>query len=366
MRAGMSLPVLAALLGGIGLAAATAPGPASGAVAGAARPVSTRSAKPVAGYGSNLAPAGYSYDSRGGAASVQFVQRGLYLVRFPRLSPLFIGEADQTTVYGTGAECYSNGANSVGVFSLQVNCVSLAGNPVDARFGTIVARVTSPPHGFYSYVSETNLPLNYSGRIPLADSYNSAGKRDYVRRLGTGRYRVSFGGPTGSGRHGTASVKATGEFGGNCMLAGWHGTRHGQVVYVDCYASGARYGDTFTVLYARSTNLMAVPGATTANVLVGPRGRVLTQYDSTARARISARRLSVGQYRVRLKGLDETSANHGNVQVTAVGDKDALCAVDGWGPQLDPVVDVTCSTEHGKLTDSAFTLQYVVATTPPG
>jgi hypothetical protein len=150
------------------------------------------------------------------------------------------------------------------------------------------------------------------------------------------------------------------------VLGGRHGTSHGQVIFVNCYAAGRLGGATFTVIYARSANLMAVPGATTANVLVGPRGHVLTQFDSVPQARISARLVAPGQYHVRLKGSDETTASQGNVQVTAMGDKDALCVVRGWGPQASPVVDVTCETEHGKPADSAFTLRYVVASTPAG
>jgi hypothetical protein len=361
MRAARTLPLVAAMLGGLCLAATAPARPVR-----AADPGFTRTGPPVAGYESNLGPVGYSFDSRGGAASVEFVQRGVYLVRFLRLSPLFIGEADQTTVYGTGAECYSNGADSVGVYTLQINCENLAGNPVNAHFGTIVTRVTRPPHGFYGYANLTSLRLGYSGRIPLADSYNSAGMRDYLRRLGTGRYRLSFDGPPSTGRHGTVSVKGTGELADNCMLAGWHGTSHGQVIFVDCYGAGRRDGGTFTVIYARSTNLMAVPAATTANALIGPRGHVLTQYDSVKKARISARLLAPGRYQVRLKGSDETTANQGNVQVTAMGGRDALCVADGWGPQVNPVVDVTCTTEHGKPVDSAFTLQYVLASRPAG
>ena len=51
----------------------------------------------------------------------------------------------------------------------------------------------------------------------------------------------------------------------------------------------------------------------------------------------------------------------GDVQVSAVGPRDTRCVVGSWGPMINPAVRVNCFSASGAPADSAFTLQWVVA-----
>jgi hypothetical protein len=326
-------------------------------------PASAATGTPLAGYARTGSGAGYLYDSAGGPVSVVKVFKGVYDVDFYGLAKL--GDVDsneQVTAFGSKVACQDGGqVVTPDYFGEQINCYTSAGAPVNALFDLSVTHVQTRPHGFYDYATDV-----WPGRSrDLAESYDSAHGSDYVRHLGAGRYRVTMGGPSSSGTHGTVKVSAfEGGPTANCVIAGWHGSTSGQVIDIDCF-SGAHLANTgFAVVYASATNILGISGVTSANALVGSSGKVQTQYDSDHAATVTARLLAPGRYKVELNGSDESADSRGDIQVSAVGPRATRCVVESWGPMINPGVRVSCFSDSGAPTDSAFTLQWVVASAP--
>ena len=152
---------------------------------------------------------------------------------------------------------------------------------------------------------------------------------------------------------------------GDCEPVSWHGTTHGEVILVNCYApAGALENREFTVTYASANNLLGQSGIAGANALANrPTKASYTpadQYNSEPHAVVSVRRLSTGFFGVTFKGSEGSPANGGDVQANSVGDADVQCCADGWTQSENPVATVVCYNEFGVPHDSAFEVNWVV------
>ena len=318
----------------------------------------------MAAYLWSGAPASsYTYNSTGGSASVTNPIIGQYQATFDGLGSIAGDTVPQVTTYQTAAICAVGGWQAAaGNLQVAVECFGLKGSPEAADFDVIVTHPVSAPGGVFDYAYAAD--GTRLGTLCCSE-YNSAGKQNSVKFLGTGRYQVTLGGPKTSGTHGTVKVSPDGAVPGDCELVGWHGSSQGELVDVDCFSdSGARQDRSFTVTYASSTNLMGLNGKTEASALPSSTAAVYqpyVQYDSTRGARVTVARYSTGSYEVLFAGSEGTSANGGDIQVNAVGSSDRHCIVDTWAQQFTPAAYTRCFGNNGKAANSPFAVDWVVA-----
>jgi hypothetical protein len=334
------------------------------ALIGAASPARAGLEFPLSGYLWSGDTSGYySYNGSGAAVALDQVGTGSYEVEFTDLTGLQNGSDTQITPFDSAALCQSQGEGfyAPNVYFVEVNCGTATGKPANTSFDVTVTRPVFPPQGTLAYALEYR--DHYSGVLSGSYDFSSAGRTSTVRHAGRGRYVLTLGGGPKSGRHGTVKVTVgAAALGANCVTTGWHGSKKGQVIGVDCFSAVGTPQDTpFAVAYASGTNLLGLNGARNANALVSADGRVVTQYSSQPRARITATRTSQGSYRVHLIRTDETSSNGGDVQVSPVGTADVHCAVVEWGPGTWPYAYVSCFNRKHIPTSTAFALQFVVA-----
>lgn len=151
---------------------------------------------------------------------------------------------------------------------------------------------------------------------------------------------------------------------GDCVLAGWRGTRKGVQVAVDCYsASGSRQNRRFDVVYASTNNLLGLNHVTDANVLASGQGAIsapAVHYYSHTHASALVVQYRRGSYEVVLVGSEGSSAFGGDVQVSAVSLHDYHCDVSDWDQQTTPAIDIICLNAAGHLVSTAFTVQSIV------
>jgi hypothetical protein len=322
----------------------------------------------VAGYAwSGATNSYYTYDSTGQTATVTFDGTGSYFVMFPGLGHLTNEHVDLTT-YGPAAECmFFNTQPEPSDMTIAIACNTPSGAPEDSAFDVVITQPTRTRGETFDY---DLVPAARSGKLTGLGQYNSSGKANSVRHLSTGRYQVTLPGPSASGVTGTVQVTDVLPVigpNGDCELAGWHGTRAGQVVDVGCFSpSGGRENRTFGLSYVRSGNLLGAGGLTSAYAYANrPTATVYqprTQYDSKRGAGVVVFREGRGQYLVIPAGSGGPSAtNGGNVEISAVGTADLRCYVNDWAQGTIPDIYVDCVNRLGITSDSAFTIQWVVA-----
>jgi hypothetical protein len=242
--------------------------------------------------------------------------------------------------------------------TVVVFCYTYSGSPENAVFDLVVGNASRHPAGQvdYSYYLHGHLRL----------SYNSSHGSNKIARLGTGRYAVTFGGHAPHGVTGTAQVTTDGSGGGNCVLAGWHGSAAGEVVDVNCFsAAGKPHKESFFAAYAKHSNVTGIKGAWTADAFANHptthKYVPAVQDDSTPGAHVSVTRTGKGDYAVKFaKSGGPYSINSGDVQVVPVGTRDTHCDVTDWGGTTGPVAAIQCFSNNGQHVDSEFAVQWIV------
>jgi hypothetical protein len=320
----------------------------------------------IAGYAWSGATNGYyTYDSTGRTASIEGDGTGSYFAIFPGLQDIK-GEHVDVSTYGPGGACLQEGTQALATaLFISVDCYSSGGALADSAFDVVVTKPTRAPGGVFDY---DLVPPARSGKLTGSGQYNSARKANSVEHLGTGRYQVTMPGPAATGATGTAAVTDV-DHGppGGCELAGWHGTKSGQVIDVDCFAlSGARQNRTFGVSYVAKGNLLGIGGITSAYAYADrPAATVYqpsTQYDSVRGASVVIIRQSRGTYLVIPAGsAGPSSTSGGDVEVNAVGTTDDRCYVGSWAQAVPPEISIDCVNSHGAKADSSFTVEWTVA-----
>jgi hypothetical protein len=336
--------------------------PASSAVAA----VAASQAGPVAlaGYTGNGFGTYYSYDSNGGEVTEGFYSNE-YALDFIDLAGIGSGGDVQITTLGSPDYCVNEGWANDGSEDewLYVSCYT-PGGALDTT-GTVdldvtIARQLRKPSGVLDYSLVTT---NASRTLTGDASYNSAGKANQVRHLGTGRYEVLFPGPASKGVTGTVEVTPY-RTGGDCVDAGWTGTKSGQEVYVDCYSgSGSPQNGGFDVAYANKTNLLGAHGLATAAVEFPGTGWVmpLGPHYFSANARVAGLEWNPGDYTVDLAGTGGSIENNGgSVQVEAVSKHDDHCYTSSWDAEPLTELAVFCVNPAGNDVAVPFTLQWLL------
>lgn len=304
-----------------------------------------------------------SYSESHEAIAVDNYATGAYTVTFDGLGGITGGDVQVTP--GANASTCSALWTTAGA-NLQVNvwCFALGGGDAEnAPFSLLVTEPRAASRGTYDYAYVYRDAS--SGTLTGAYQYNSAHKKNSVRHLGTGRYQVTLGGPRSSDTKGTVKVTPWGNGPGGCNVTRWHGSSAGELVDVDCFSAAfALRNRSFTLVYAASSNLMNLSGATDANAYASSRAVVYqpkVQYDSRRGARVTVVEYNPGEYGIVFAGGSQAAgANPGDIQVTTIG-TGRQCTFSDWDQEFTPFAYVYCYTGAGNLARAAFTIQWVVA-----
>jgi len=310
----------------------------------------------------------YTYNTSDGTVSVQpnTPSAGIYEVSFNGLQSINDTGDVQVSSYDTTDTCPVIGWGALsGTEDIDVSCYKPDGtlDTSSQEFDVTITDPHSKPTGVFDY--SWVFADTHSSNLTGLGQYNSSHKTNRVKHLGTGRYQVTFPGPKSAGVHGTAEVTPFGAGGGNCVLAGWKGSKSGEVVDVNCYsATGGRQNREFDVLYASTNDVLGLNRDVDANVLFRGRSGVnepAEHYYSTRGAAAVAEESSPGFYEVVLPGSGgQYRFIGGDVQVSAVSAHDDHCQVEEWDQDLIPEVSVECTNGAGHPVNTPFVLQWMV------
>jgi hypothetical protein len=309
-----------------------------------------------------------TYSTSGGTVSVlaNTPSTGIYQVSFDGLQSINDTGDVQVSPFGSHDTCPVLGWGAVGSAEvIDVSCYQPGGalDTASQLFDVTITQPHSKPTGVFdfSWVYADTHSSNLTG----LGQYNSSHKTNRVRHLGRGRYQITFAGPKSSGTHGTVDVTPFGAGGGNCVLAGWTGSKSGVVVNVNCYsATGKLQNRRFDVLYASTNNVLGLNRDVDANVLFAGRSGITApteHYYSSKGAGAFAYESPAGLYAVALPGSGgEYEFLGGDAQVNAVSTHDYHCVIEYWDQNVMPVVNVVCTNSAGALVSTPFVMQWMV------
>jgi hypothetical protein len=389
-------------LAACGGSSSPATGPASGSAsavgsaAGSASARATEPSGPVWGFArSDVAAAAIGQaralpaTARGGTSgrpvTVTRLAPGRYSARFGGLGVaggrgVATASALGGALSGTGgpgaAACRATGwAPSGADETVDVDCRSGAGTPVDSAFTTMFAfvpattRLAGQP---YAYLRDDTPTAATS---TPADSYNSAQSGGVsIQRDAVGHYIISFAGDSFRPAGNNLQVNAVGDTTATCNALGRVSTGGGQQVFVGC-ADGTKPVDApFALVFAARHAVVpanvafayAFPGVTSARGTVQlPLGPVTPAWDrfsvNTAGETNTVTHIAAGRYELSLR---QVAHSPDYVAVSPYGDALHRCAVTGWqspsaGPFGDATVTVSCVDATGAPSDSFFSLTYL-------
>jgi hypothetical protein len=187
------------------------------------------------------------YNSLGRTDTVTRTSAGSYAVLLPGLTKTG-GQFQVTTFYSIlkSAPCsITSWSSSSSGASVEVNCFSLNGSPLDEEF-SLAYSIGDPlgfygigsPYGAYALADQPESSKPYP--TPAAYSYNGFGTGALkAQKTGAGTYSVTIPGTIGYSRS-LALVTAVGNSSAYCNLAGW---TH-QVINVACFAQAGVPADS--------------------------------------------------------------------------------------------------------------------------
>jgi hypothetical protein len=296
-----------------------------------------------------------SFSSAHGVVTVRRLGAGRYEVRFDGLS--LPGGTVQVSAGGaSAARCNVSGWTGPRLLA-GVTCVDPRGQPLDAPF-SLLALSGPAGAGPLAYAwADKPAAAEYEPRGAYA--FNSAGGPIRVRRVGPGRYDVTF-----TGLHmGAGNVQVTG-YGASdsyCKVVGWGGTG----LSVACFDLSGRPADArFTALFLGRGSVGGLSylwGSRPAVVSYAPPAG-FTHNAVPGASRIE--RLGVGRYALLLPGPREAG---GTALVTAYGAAATACVLAGITRHAGGHrVTVSCFRPDGGAADSAYSAAYVrLAARPP-
>lgn len=321
----------------------------------------------LAGFTESNGSSNENYDSAGGHVTFTRNSTGDYTVTFGKLGGITSGHAEITSNNDNDTCTVKSWAPSGTDLNVNVLCYDLGGILDDSNFSLMV---TQPRHTARGLIAFDRIQ-NGAKSQPLTGKYqyNSAGRRNSVRHLSTGRYQVTMPGAGKNTGKGTVKVSAFGAGGGDCQLSGWSGVKGAIVSQVDCYSpSGARQNRKFDIEFVRNNNLLGINSLVTANAFATRPAASLyqpsIQYDSRPHARVSVSTLFTGEYLVLFVGSNGNPGKHngggGNVQVSAVSSKYVHCEPGEWQDGTTPFTALLCLDNKGNPAGPKFDVQWAI------
>ena len=300
--------------------------------------------------------AGYSFNSTGGANTINRVGTGSY-----RIEMAGLGQANgnvQVTSYGaTSNHCKVSYWYPLGtILNVGVLCYTEAGVAADTMFVAQYYRAGAgnANQGAYLWADQPSAASYTPSRYY---SHNSRGGTNTVTRSGVGVYSAQLPGFTLVG--GNVAVTAYGGTSHHCKVSGWGVSSVGVLCYdmngtpVDSYFT-LRYTDHHVANAGQSGAYVWDNCGASASCTPS----VTYQWHS-AGSSLTHTRTGVGQYTITIPGI--ASSNKTSVMVTAYGGTNTLCNVQGWytGVSGGTVADVRCRDGAGAFVDSFYTLSYI-------
>jgi hypothetical protein len=348
----------------LGLAASASPATAYPAAA-AGRAAASRPTA-LAGFATvGSGSANQNYNSAGSKIAKTKNSTGNFTVTFFKLGGILGGHAEVTSMSNNGTCSVEDWAPLGPDLRVHVLCYDLAGTPADTPFSLMVTQPLKIARGLIAFDSIRNdiKSQTLTGKY----QYNSTGRRNSVRHLGTGRYQVTMPGAGKNTGTGTVKVSAFGAGAGDCQLSGWSGVKGSIVSHVDCYSpAGARQNRPFDIEFVRNNNLLGVDTLVAASAFATRPAAELyqpsIQYDSRTHARVSVSALVRGEYVVLFVNSNGRPGNvnggGGNVQFTPVSGTYVHCAAAEWLDGTTPFTDARCITNKGKPVFTKFDVQW--------
>lgn len=204
-----------------------------------------------------LAPAAYSYNSRGGRATISRSSTGTYSVALPVSGALDAGIARVTAVGNGPATCQvlDQPVRASGTVTITVGCANPAGTRVDSQFALEYA-------SGQDLLGDNLMAVGYARANRISTStYTPAVQKDWtvadrgtvtITRYSTGNYDVLFPLQAEQGLDGGhVQAQAYGSTDKRCQVEGWEDTSDGvRHAYVRCSGRDGTPADAlFSVQY---------------------------------------------------------------------------------------------------------------------
>ncbi len=256
--------------------------------------------------------------------------------------PIPVGDTPSGAVSGGGSRSGGGGSTSPPTTTTTVGTV-----------GGVVAEVPSLANYAYVWAEKASEP---SYRPSATYAYNPRGGVQ-VRRIGAGRYQVTFERFSGSALHGQVTAYGSGPE--RCNAGGFLPASGGTSLMVYCFApTGVPTDSRFTALVRSS----AAGGSAFA---YADRATQAEYRPAVAGgAAVDVRRSSTGIYQVTFDNFRHTAATH--VQVTARESRAIDCSLQSWRTASASRLEasVQCFNAAGGRSDGRF--EILVASRPAG
>lgn len=303
----------------------------------------------------------YSYNSTGGAITIDRISAGYYAVTFAGLGTSLI-DTVQATAYGGGnGYCQVSGwSNSPGGAVLNyIRCFDNQGVAADTYFTTLYQAHSgtfgnSIRGAAYLLADQPTAIGSYTPNPSY--NYNSTGATNTVERTGVGRYTATIPGLTKVG--GAVQVSAFGSTARRCKASDWGSTAAGTTVNVLCFdGAGAPLDSEFNLLYARKLPLAFQSLTATTGIYAyasqpsSPSYTTSGPYSfNSAGGPVTAGRIAKGLYQVSATTGDYTTSN---VVLSAYGDNSNYCTIGSWFS-----ISVYCFAQGGAPAATKFGVGY--------
>jgi hypothetical protein len=325
------------------------PGPGPGSDAGEDADAGDQLGAHVVGYAyvedetsaTPTAPAEFSYNASGGAVSVTRLGLGHYNVDFAGLT--LDGSVTLATAYGSlGGLCHWGlTAGS----TVTVRCIDTAGAFVDQRF-TVTVFASGAPTGASILGFAHADQMNSASYTPAAARANNAvgGGAVTAVRVGTGTYRVDFGGLAVADIE-NVQLMAYGSETAHCVVEAW-GTGS---VYLHCYAGAALTDAEYAVMILgkKAGATAKVRAFAHADEPTNPSYAPTVAYNEGGGA-VTATRSEAGAYAVSFDGRNLDTGAHVQVSAHNLGRR---CNVGSWGGSS---ASLTCTSANGAKQNNRF------------
>ncbi len=306
----------------------------------------------------------YQHNSAGGRITGRRTAQGKWQLTFPNLGADYAGVFHAVGYGGKHSVQVQNWTQSGR--DLKVNILAFApnGSPVDGKFVVFFAK------GGGQNSSSAYQWANSSGNLSGTYKWNSKGQRNNLTKIGTGKYRITFGGMQAvAGKYGNVQVTPYGAAARRAQVVSWGISGGGLTATIYTYDANGNFADTqFTASYL--SDFLIGQGGYSENADYGayvwansPTSSSYApskQYmHSNTNSNVRITRLATGSYKVSLPNMPSSKATMG--MASSYGSDKAYVNIERWnqgagGSGTD--VFVKTFAPNGRPMDAKFTLFY--------
>ncbi len=307
----------------------------------------------------------YQFNSAGGKITGVRKGTGKWQLTFPNLGADYAGVFHAVGYEGNHSVQVQNWTASGR--DLKVNILAFApnGRPIDGKFVVFFAK-GGGNSGTSSAYQWANSPTSLSGSY----KWNSKGQRNSLSKIGTGKYRITFGGMKAiNGKYGNVQVTPYGGTARRAQVVSWGISSNGLTATIYTYDMNGNFADSqFTASYL--SDFLIGQGGYGENADYGayvwannPTSNGYAPSSSymfsNTNPNIRIARLGTGSYKVTLPSMPHYKASM--AIASAYGSDKAYTSIERWfksssGNGTD--VYVKTFDPNGRPMDAKFTLFY--------